>query len=221
MREEDEDLTRLRAYVEAAASSGIERLPPEPRLGDELGITRGRLRTMLKRLENEGLIWRHVGKGTFVGERQVKADDPDWSASISVDDIIDARLLLEPPLAARAAIHATPADVAAMEQCLTDMAVAGDFRNWRRLDEKLHRLIAEAAHNALLLRLHETLRAQVRTGLGRRMDEVFGAMKGPKAATDDEHRNLVAAIREHSPRKAQDMMRSHLESVRQHLFEMF
>src|SRR4051812_49164925 len=114
------DLARLRQYVDGVAGRGDLRLPSEPRLVEALGVSRGRLRTMLKRLEDEGLIWRHVGKGTFVGPRQVSPDDEDWSASISVDDVIAARLLLEPQLAARAAIHATPADLAAMDQCLAE-----------------------------------------------------------------------------------------------------
>jgi GntR family transcriptional regulator, transcriptional repressor for pyruvate dehydrogenase complex len=215
----DDDVFRLREYIEGhVASSGDVRLPPEPKLSEALGVSRGRLRTVLKRLEDEGLIWRHVGKGTFVGPRHVKPDDESWSSSISVDDIIEARLVLEPQLAAQAAVHATSADIAAMDQCLSEMAGTGPFVPWKRLDEHLHRTIAEATHNTLLLMLYDTMRVQVRVNLDVRMEEVFAAQTGPRHDTDGEHRLLVDAIRAHNPGKAEHLMREHLQSVRIRLF---
>lgn len=215
----DDDVTRLRDYIEVrVAHGGDARLPPEPKLGEALGMSRGRLRTVLKRLEDEGLIWRHVGKGTFVGPREVKPDDQHWSSSISVDDLMDARLVLEPQLAAQAAVHATPADVAAMDQCLADMGSTVPFMPWKRLDERLHRTIAEATHNVLLLMLYDTLRQQLRVNLDARMEEVFQPITGPRRATDTEHHVLVDAIRAHNPAKAEQLMRDHLRSVRMTLF---
>lgn len=215
----DDDVLRLREYIEShVASSGDMRLPPEPKLSEALGVSRGRLRTVLKRLEDEGLIWRHVGKGTFVGPRQVKPDDKHWSSSVSVDDIMDARLVLEPQLAAQAAVHATAADIADMDQCLAEMASTKPFMPWKRLDEHLHRIIAESTHNALLLMLYDTMRLQMRLNLDARMEEVFTTQTGPRHDTDGEHRLLVDAIRTHNPARSEQLMREHLRSVRTRLF---
>jgi DNA-binding FadR family transcriptional regulator len=215
----DDDVLRLREYIEGhVASSGDLRLPPEPKLSEALGVSRGRLRTVLKRLEDEGLIWRHVGKGTFVGPKHVTPDDENWSSSISVDDIMDARLVLEPQLAAQAAVHATAADIAAMDQCLADMAATVPFVPWKRLDEHLHRIVAESTHNALLLMLYDTMRVQVRLNLDTRMEEVFTTQTGPRHDTDGEHQLLVDAIRTHNPARAEQLMREHLRSVRTRLF---
>lgn len=215
----EDDVARLREYIEhRVAQGGDMRLPPEPKLGEALGVSRGRLRTVLKRLEDAGLIWRHVGKGTFAGPRHVKPNDDNWSSSISVDDLMDARLVLEPQLAAQAAVHATPADIVAMEQCLADMTTAGPFMPWKRQDERLHRLIAAATHNVLLLMLYDTLRAQLRVNLDARMEEVFTPLTGPRRDTDAEHKLLVEAIRAHNPGKAEQLMREHLRSVRTKLF---
>lgn len=213
----EDDLLRLRNYVEAAGSAGTTRLPPEPRLSDELGLSRGRLRTLLKRLENEGLIWRHVGKGTFVGPRQITAEGGDWSASVSVDNIIDARLLLEPQLAAQAAIHSTPADMARIDACLVEMSQAMSYSQWKRLDERLHRTIAEATHNVLMLALYDTLHSHVKQSLQVRMEQLF-ASGGRPEATIQEHGDFVEAIRIHDPIRAEAAMAEHLQSVRRRLF---
>ncbi|GAB7549462.1 FadR/GntR family transcriptional regulator [Cupriavidus sp. 8B] len=215
----DDDVTRLRDYIQARVGTEDDlRLPPEPKLGETLGMSRGRLRTVLKRLENEGLIWRHVGKGTFIGPRQIEADDTSLSAAISMDDLLDARLVLEPQLAAQAAIHATPADIAALEQCLSEMEASGPFMHWKRLDERLHRTIAEATHNALLLMMYDTMRTQIRVNLDSRIEAVYSPMTGPRQDTDDEHHQLVDAIRASNPDRAEQAMREHLRSVRTRLF---
>src|SRR6266436_4503913 len=45
------------------------RLPPERQLCELLEVSRTALRNGLEEPEREGRIWRHVGKGTFVGGR--------------------------------------------------------------------------------------------------------------------------------------------------------
>jgi len=215
--EEADDLSLLRSYVEDVARSGTAQLLAEPRLSETLDISRGRLRTLLKRLEDEGLIWRHVGKGTFVGPRLVDPTSPEWSEGISIDDIMDARQLLEPQLAAQAAIKAHPADLQKLDRGLAEMLEAPAFLQWRRLDERLHRYIAEAAHNHLLLLIYETLRSQGRALLDHRLEEKFGHHTGTRD-TDRQHKAIVDAIRSGDPDQAEESMREHLRSVRATLF---
>lgn len=214
----DEDVARLRDYLDNLERKGLDRLPPEPKLGVELGVSRSRLRTMLKRMEDQGMIWRHVGKGTFLGPRQVTIESANVAGSISVHDFFEARLLLEPQLAAQAAIHATPADLEILEGCVADMASATSFIQWRRLDDKLHRSIARATHNPLMLILYDALKSQVRMGLEQRLEEVFGVPPAPRSATEVEHLSFIDAIRSHNPERAAQAMRDHISSVRSSLF---
>ncbi len=44
------------------------RIPPETELAGELGVSRTTVRDALSRLEQEGVIWRKQGSGTFVNE---------------------------------------------------------------------------------------------------------------------------------------------------------
>jgi DNA-binding FadR family transcriptional regulator len=98
------------------------------------------------------------------------------------------------------------------------MAASAPFMHWKRLDERLHRAIAEATHNALLLTLYDTLRAHMRVNLDQRIETVYSAVTGPCLATNGEHQQLVAAIRARNPDGAEQAMRAHLSSVRTRLF---
>jgi DNA-binding transcriptional MocR family regulator len=64
-------LVSLRGYLSRQDISLNSRLPPERELCRELGASRTALRKALAVLEAEGQIWRHVGRGTFIGARPV------------------------------------------------------------------------------------------------------------------------------------------------------
>lgn len=215
--ENPDDLNRLHRFIEDCAARGESQLPPEPKLSEALGVSRGRLRTLLKRIEDDGLIWRRVGKGTFIGQRNLSAAVPEWAADISLGDVMAARQLLEPQLAAQAAIAARPADVAALERCIVDMEQTQSYSQWKLLDERLHRLIAAATQNSLMLVLYDTLRTLGRAGLDTRLANIFGEERAPHA-TNVQHRDIVMAIAASDPARAEKAMLDHLASVRSLLF---
>ena len=57
----------LRRWLVTGRHRAGDRLPPEQELSARLGISRGTLRTALRRLEESGEIVRRQGSGTFVG----------------------------------------------------------------------------------------------------------------------------------------------------------
>lgn len=61
----------LRSRIESGEWKPGERVPSEPALASELNASRGSLRGALAVLENEGLVVRRHGSGTFVRERPV------------------------------------------------------------------------------------------------------------------------------------------------------
>ncbi len=212
--ERDED--RLRAFVERTRALGQLRLPPEPELADKIGVTRARLRGLLKRLEAEGLIWRHVGKGTFVGERSLTSDIPLLNEVLNPAEAFEARLVLEPQLAALSAIRATTRQIDEMRQYCTAMKQLSRFEEWAVLDERLHRLVAKSAANQLLLALYDTVRESTPTGMRDRIHHLF--TRQDNLHTDDEHDAYVNAIAARDPVLAEATMRDHLRSVRKSLF---
>lgn len=57
----------VRGWLEPGRFREGDRLPTEEKLAEMLGISRGTLRTALRRLESSGEIVRRQGSGTFVG----------------------------------------------------------------------------------------------------------------------------------------------------------
>ena len=64
----------LRTWLATGRHRPGERLPPEQELSAHLGISRGTLRTALRRLEESGEIVRRQGSGTYVGRAEL--DEP-------------------------------------------------------------------------------------------------------------------------------------------------
>jgi len=211
-------LTQLRAYLARPELPIDSRLPPERELAEHLGISRAELRKALDVLESENQIWRHVGKGTFIGSRPIDtlADVASITRRTNPSEVMRTRLLLEPEVARMAALNATSQQIAEMRACLQRTRAAQTWRQYEAWDNRLHRVIAEATQNALLLALLDTLNA-VRRAVA------WGRLRGErvKPAPDhhsfDEHDAIVAAIADRDLDRAAGAMRQHLESVERNL----
>jgi DNA-binding FadR family transcriptional regulator len=211
-------LTQLRAYLAQHDLPPNAQLPPERELCDLLGVSRGELRKALAVLEDNGELWRHVGKGTFIGARPVEEfkSIADIAAASNPREVMQARLAIEPVLAHEAALHATLADIREMRQCLKASRLAETWRQYENCDNRLHRLVAEATHNTVLIALFDTLNAVRRT-------VVWGRLRNssPKPPPDHhsfhEHEILVEAITERDLKAAALAMDRHLHSVEAHL----
>lgn len=208
-------LTLLRAYLAKAALPASGRLPPERALAQELGVSRAELRHALARLEEAGQLWRHVGKGTFLGPRPLAAigDVAALAARSSLDEIRQARLVLEPQLAALAARNATAPQQALLRAALRDGSAAGQsWRGFEGQDARLHREIAAAAGNLALLHLFDQLATLRRTLTWDRQRPRPGGPP-PDHPSFAEHARIVAAILAGDAEGAATAMAEHVGHV--------
>ena len=211
-------LTQLRAFVAQKDVASETRLPPERELCEMLGVSRGELRKALAILEAEGRLWRHVGKGTFIGQRPIDGagDIIGLTEQTNPTEVMRARLLIEPGIAREAALNSTPADLAEMRTCLERALEAESWRQYENWDNRFHRAIAQAARNSLVLGLFDTLNL-VRRAV------VWGRLRNNGKAPDRthhsfaEHAAIVTAIEERNLDEAERTMRSHLQSVENNL----
>lgn len=214
----DGALTQLRAYLAQSSFAVDSRLPPERELSQLLGVTRAELRKALSVLESEGQIWRHVGKGTFIGTRPIEtlADITAVTRSTNPAEVMQTRLALEPEVARLAALNASAGQIAEMRLCLQKTRAADTWRQYESWDNRLHRLVAESTQNTLLLAVLDTLCAVRRAVTwGRlRAERVKPAANHHSFA---EHEELVEAIADRDMERARAAMRRHLESVERNL----
>ena len=208
----DETLRALRRALAEGVFAPDTRLPPERDLAARLRVGRGTLRKAFDALEREGLIRRRVGHGTFV-----QAQKPGYDAALKLDaaptpaDVMETRLMVEPSIAAAAAMRANNESIAALRH-LADDSVEDDWREWERRDNAFHTALATASGNPLLVGLLETLH-QMRRGDDwsrlRRLSHTADVQRGNIA----HHQAIVAAIAERDAQGAARAMRTHLEGV--------
>ena len=211
-------LTQLRAYLAQNAWHPGTRIPAERDLSELLGVSRGELRKALAVLENRGELWRHVGKGTFVGARPIaeQFSVATLAAQTNPAEVMRARLVIEPELAREAALHAHREDIDNLEACLGGSRAAETWRQYESWDNRLHRTLAEAAHNALLLAAFDIVN-------GVRRAVVWGRLRedrpGPASHHHSfaEHDEIVRAVADRDLVAAEAAMRRHLQSVQRRL----
>lgn len=217
MATREDTLGALRRALEEGEFPAGSRMPSERDLARKVGAGRGTLRKALDALEGEGLIRRHVGRGTYVvdpedGSRAaVRFDAPPSPA-----DVMEARLMVEPEAAAAAALRARPGDIALLERAAGDDP-SGDWRDWEARDNAFHTAVARASGNPILAGLLDTLHdLRARADWGRLRQRSLTPERRADGASA--HQRIVAAIARRDPQTARREMRDHLASVRDALF---
>jgi DNA-binding FadR family transcriptional regulator len=191
------------------------KLPTERELVHRLAAPRSAIRQALEVLERDGMIIRHVGRGTFLTDHATTQVD-GAPADTSPAEIMQVRLLLEPQVAALAARVGTQADLDRITGCLRSGGAADDFETFEAWDAKLHRAIAQAAHNGLLMNVFDVL------GTARALP-IWGTLKRRTSSPERrccyhaEHTAIVDALRDRDPDEAAATMRTHLQNVSDNL----
>ena len=208
-------LERLKRHISDGQLKEGDRLPPERILAASLGVSRGSLRQALATAESTGEIWRHVGKGTFVGALTPGNGDElagQLARHSNPMEVIEARTLLEPRLAALAALRGTPQSFAALNVVVGKGLAARDPKASHVHGNEFHHAIARMAGNHLLMGLFEAL-FKVRDL------NSWGKLR-PALSTPDElaklweqHRLIARAITSRDAREAEALMRLHIDEL--------
>jgi DNA-binding FadR family transcriptional regulator len=210
----------LRDFIEAEGLQPGDRLPPERDLAVKLGLPRTALRRMLAEMEQEGRLLRHVGRGTFVAEHGATSSPPYRAQNASRKElrtypaeVFETRLIIEPKVAALAALRATPYETEEMHKAIHRGSTAATLAEFERWDAIFHRLIVEAARNGLLASLYEGIHS-VRAGqLWGRMKEQSLTKERMKEYTTH-HQAILQAIIDRDGGQAEQKMRSHILAAR-------
>jgi len=206
---------RIKRFIADQGLGHNQRLPPERHFCGQLGVSRVELRKALACMEADGLIWRHVGRGTFIGSRPVRnLDDLDFLRQLANPaQMMDARLAIEPELARLAALHATKSDVDEIRACNQYCRQAEEWRSYEAWDNHFHYAIAKATHNKVLLYLFDTFNIVRRSVVWEQVRSTKGPQ--PDHFSFDQHDAILAAIAARDTKGAALCMLEHLRSVRE------
>ncbi len=185
------------------------RLLTEGEVADEVGVSRTPVREALLRLEAEGLIQLYPKKGALV--LPVSADE--------VDDVLEARELIETHAASKVGARYDAALVPALRELLDQMrtaAAAGDPTAFMAADRGFHEALVRSAGNALLSRFYESLRdRQLRMGV-----ETIRFSPDRMTTAIDEHGQMLAALEAGDPTRLRALAETHVHNASGYLRSM-
>ncbi|WP_320178989.1 FCD domain-containing protein [Roseovarius pacificus] len=213
-----EVLADLRQVIKQLAPVSGDRLPPERELRGILGCSRETLRTCYATLENEGKIWRHVGQGTFRGRRPVHMPVRDTLLveGATPPDLMYARIILEPQVAAEAAMKADASDIVHLRKKVAEGRAASDRAACELADDAFHRAIAETTRNPVLIGFLTYLSGtRRRVAWQRQWDRTYREIAADEFQTihSDQHDLVVDAISAADTIAAASAMKEHLETI--------
>ncbi len=212
---------RLRVHMLTEGLKPGDRLGREEDLARGFGVSRPTLREALRLLSSLHLVRasKGPGGGIFVAATPEEGIGMSVSAavtsmleadSIDLDELLEARMLLEVPLAGLAAQRASDEELAALQALGHELdAVADDVERIGELDARLHQMVADIAANRLVGAftgwIVDVLQPRVVKVIEPAVVEVVIA---------DQHRMLIEAIARGDPHGAERAMREHLVYLR-------
>jgi GntR family transcriptional repressor for pyruvate dehydrogenase complex len=205
---------RIKELLERGELKAGSRLPPERELAEMLHISRPSLRTALKALSVMGIIRAKPGAGTYIADSlpEVFTEPMHFMTLInntSVEELFEARRIIESGLAELAAERASDADIAALIKEVEGMkAAVGDPENFLKHDVRFHQAIARAANNKLMSGVMDTVASLL---FHIRRQTIAHAKDFDEAI--DWHQKIVAAMQKHDARRAKDMLSGHLRAA--------
>lgn len=208
---------RLAELFESGELKSGDRLPPERRLAEVFGVSRGSVREAIRALAEAGVLESRAGSGTFV----VAGRQDELAATLiafigdsrrKLREVIEVRQIIEPEIARLAALHAAPADVAQLRLLLAcqrrEIASGGSGRDE---DSAFHATLARISGNSVLFDLVEGIADIIAES---RADYLLTEER--RMASLTAHESILAAVESGDADAARRAMADHLRRLEQH-----
>lgn len=205
-----------------AIRSGIyengQQLPTERQLAETFTASRTTVRKALTMLEQQKLVQRKAGSGTYV-IFQTATSHTRIAERTSPLQLIEVRAVLEPQIARLAVLHARQVDLDMLQALVDELKIAerdDDGERYSAVDEQFHLAIAAATSNPLMVGLYEQIN-EVRThGLWGEMRQKIITPENMRLY-NVQHSALVRAIQARDAAAAAETMVRHMDKARNDL----
>jgi DNA-binding FadR family transcriptional regulator len=208
---------QIQHYVQSEGLGPGDFLGREEDLAGEFGVSRPTLREALKLLASGNLIraTKGPGGGIFVAHTAEQGMSRSLSdaiammletGAVTLDELLDARVLLEVPLAGLAAYQPDEETLEHLRASLAGVAASPDDADViAASDAEIHRTIAAAAGNRMIQALTSWVFEVLQPSLVEVLEPAI-----VHSAIAEQHEALVAAIEKGDPARAERAMKDHL-----------
>jgi len=211
-------VAQLRRMILEGQFAHEERLPAERNLAEEFKVSRGTIRTVLKILEEQHLVTRKVGSGTYVTHRE-PGNQPDISAITSPIEMLEVRIAIEPQIVRLAITNASHRDLEELRMALRQCEeCGGDPEKFAIADTAFHIALARCSKNKLMLWVYERI-SEVRRYSQWRMMKAKLLTPDRIKYYNNQHRTLYEAIASRDANEAIRTIKNHLYVVQDDLLD--
>jgi GntR family transcriptional repressor for pyruvate dehydrogenase complex len=200
--------SNLRTQIARGDLPAGTQLPGHRELASMYSVSVGSVREAISMLVSSGLIETHAGRGTYVSAKPARPEAPKVAPPMQrneIQELTEARRVIEVQLAALAAERATPEQIEALERATERMeAAAANPYDYPEADVEFHLMLAEAAGNRYLLEAMLSIRTLLK------QDMELGAEAAIRRFGDlrpsvESHRRLLEAVEARDPGRAAEI----------------
>lgn len=200
----DQALDQLRLRINQGIWTVGQRLPTEPELATELGISRNTVREAMRVLAFSGLIEIRQGDGSYLRAVVDPLDTMKALSRCTQEQARETRHILEVEAIGLAALRRTDEDLMALREAL-DVSAShyhGDLDTYIACDLVFHRRLVDAAHNSTLSELYRYFSSIVGAHLRQTLN-----ISPRRQAVFDLHVELLEAVEQRDPERAKALTR--------------
>jgi len=201
----------IAALIDKGELSIGDRLPSERTLAERFDVSRTSVREAIIALEIRSIVEVRNNSGIYV--RGTKPAEFLKDAAPGPFELLGARLIIEPEVAAHASIRAKDSYLDMLSALLGELKrTMQDKRANEVADRKFHVGIANATGNAVLVQVVNTVWERSRGSMWAKLEEHFHT-PALRAAAMRDHQAVFSALVARDPVAARTAMRSHIERV--------
>lgn len=195
-----------------------DKLPPERELCEQFNVSRAPIRQALSALELNGYIYSRQGEGVYVKSTLPTAESLKSTRileSVTPEEIVEVRMILEPIIAKFAAERATESEIKEIrkiEKRFEEEAKEGIYNP--ETDANLHSEIAKASHNDLFIKFtHDIIDAM-------KQQEMWDFIRDRSITNPEyrdinvkEHKEIIDSIQNRNGDEAMEEMNKHMNNL--------
>ena len=202
-----------------------DRLPPENKLADMMGVSRPSVREALSALRLLGIIDTKDGYGTYV-----KASTPNldifspsegmpaiFDSNSSIFEMLEARRVIEPAVACFGLSIISEEGFKKIETAYQKMAEAAndpDYEIYHQENLSFHRAIAAASNNVVMLNIIESINIVfVKSEMGAELRRRYLTDEKYRWRSLETHHLILESFRQRDPAQLRESFAKHFEQV--------